>query len=636
MIIFFSILAYLLNTIYALTEFAFHPKRAQAVVRENVLDLLLKSPHSGVRKYAYWTLSRPAFHKSTVGAVLVVEPCASLVTLLRDPDILVVEGAIYALARFASDPNGAQAVVDANVLNFVHELLKSPHSGVRRDACSMLGSLALYKSTVGAVLAVEPCASLVTLLRDPDILVVEGAISVLSQFASDPKGAQAVVDANALDLIHELLESPNSEVRKHACWVLGNLGSHTPTLGTVLAIEPCVRLVSLLRETDSLVVEGTIYALSQFPRNLRGAKAVMDANILDIAHELFESSNSQVRANTCRMIGWLARHDSTAGSMLRIKPCARLVDLSKDSHVSVVEAAVFALCKITTNKPEGVDAVLGAGVLDLVQDLLASPNFKIRRDSGSVNFKGVSYCSQECQKAHWPKHKLSCSAVDDSGISKLVQNFYSNPVLSTHLQACFILDFDLLHHPLLDSPFMARVDIGIEPADMPESINIFMGERVSDKMRGMLQEILRTARRSAKREPVGLVEFGNGESLQTFTFPVYIQSAAMDLARASSPWDVKSSITGQVTEAQFNIENCMQFMNTHIRGDKKNQLLLRTDMRPSDIQIIRDTAANSNTHPTRILKAKMAREQIFTPFAVGHSLPSQTLNRGFAQMMPLV
>ncbi|KAJ7161895.1 hypothetical protein C8R43DRAFT_316048 [Mycena crocata] len=273
------------------------------------------------------------------------------------------------------------------------------------------------------------------------------------------------------------------------------------------------------------------------------------------------------------------------------------------------------------------------------------PELQLRRCG---KCKGVSYCSQECQKAHWPKHKLSCSAVDGSGISKLVQNFYSNPVLNTHLQACFILHFDLLNRPQLDTPFMARVDIGIEPADMPDFFNIFMDEPVSDKMRGMLQvnaftpmprekmadltpmrkEIWRTARQSAnKRDPVGLVEFGNGESLQTFTFPVYIQSAAMDLARASSPWDMKSSITGQVTEAPFTIENCMQFMNTHIRADKKNQLLLRTDMRPSDIQIIRDTAAGSNTHPARILKAKMAREQIFTPFAVG---------QGFAGMMPLV
>jgi hypothetical protein len=52
-------------------------------------------------------------------------------------------------------------------------------------------------------------------------------------------------------------------------------------------------------------------------------------------------------------------------------------------------------------------------------------------------------------------------------------------------------------------------------------------------------------------------------------------------------------------------------MNTHIRADKKNQLLLRTEMRPSDIQVIRDVAANSDSIPATILNDKLAREKVY-------------------------
>jgi hypothetical protein len=52
-------------------------------------------------------------------------------------------------------------------------------------------------------------------------------------------------------------------------------------------------------------------------------------------------------------------------------------------------------------------------------------------------------------------------------------------------------------------------------------------------------------------------------------------------------------------------------MNTHIRADKNNQLLLRTKMRPSDIQVIRDVAANSDSVPAMILNDKLARETIY-------------------------
>jgi hypothetical protein len=52
-------------------------------------------------------------------------------------------------------------------------------------------------------------------------------------------------------------------------------------------------------------------------------------------------------------------------------------------------------------------------------------------------------------------------------------------------------------------------------------------------------------------------------------------------------------------------------MNAHIRADKKNQLLLRTEMRPSDIQVIRDVAANSDSVPAMILNDKLAREKFY-------------------------
>ncbi|KAJ7238278.1 hypothetical protein B0H12DRAFT_1237955 [Mycena haematopus] len=140
----------------------------------------------------------------------------------------------------------------------------------------------------------------------------------------------------------------------------------------------------------------------------------------------------------------------------------------------------------------------------------------------------------------------------------------------------------------------------------------------------MRMDIWRQARAGANRtgfsnDSVGLMEFGNGESQQTITCPVHIQKAAMDLVRESPPWVMKSAITGKTTEAPFNIETCMEFINTHIRSDKKDQLLLRTDMRASDMENIRDACAERDTYPARILRAKMGREAIFKPLAVGEA-----------------
>jgi hypothetical protein len=111
--------------------------------------------------------------------------------------------------------------------------------------------------------------------------------------------------------------------------------------------------------------------------------------------------------------------------------------------------------------------------------------------------------------------------------------------VNTHIQACFILHFGLLRSPQLDKPFMACIDLGVEPAHMPDFFSIVMNDSMDTaNMKGMLQvnapppnasrdggpyapeygySIWRQARENADRmgfeaNSVGLVEFGNGVS----------------------------------------------------------------------------------------------------------------------------
>ncbi|KAJ6565567.1 hypothetical protein DFH09DRAFT_1314859 [Mycena vulgaris] len=78
-------------------------------------------------------------------------------------------------------------------------------------------------------------------------------------------------------------------------------------------------------EVSMWVVEAAGEALSRIVRSPDGAKAAVDGNVLNCVAELLDSPHSLVLRWTCRMLGDLASHRSTATAVLGV--CAQIVSL---------------------------------------------------------------------------------------------------------------------------------------------------------------------------------------------------------------------------------------------------------------------------------------------------------------------
>ncbi|KAG1767628.1 hypothetical protein EDD22DRAFT_874672 [Suillus occidentalis] len=262
--------------------------------------------------------------------------------------------------------------------------------------------------------------------------------------------------------------------------------------------------------------------------------------------------------------------------------------------------------------------------------------------------KSVWYCSKECQKKHWSTHKPTCHEVErSSGALKFIQMFGANPLLMTYLKIGIIFDCGLFDNPRIgfDVPFMARVDVAVEPSDILDFVGLYLNdEAVGEKLQGMLQvnaitpwrpsmqgpltpkrlQIWREARAKYNAEgftkdPVGLVEFIGcscaEDSGNSVTAELHIPAVVLDIARKREPFIGVSAVTGAQINKPMSAVACLEYINLHIRADKQNQLYLRAEMTGQDKEAIRAAGRNEETLPARILKEKMEREHLYANVA---------------------
>ncbi|KAJ7478319.1 hypothetical protein FB451DRAFT_1396100 [Mycena latifolia] len=131
---------------------------------------------------------------------------------------------LWELGARSYSTNDAQAVVNSLVLRLSDEFLSSPDAKVREAMCLILAVLADGETTLAAVLGVSPCMRLVALLRDENLWVTKSAVTALARLARSLEAAQAVMDANVLDYVPDLLRSPDTRVR--GCMLLAHLSWH--------------------------------------------------------------------------------------------------------------------------------------------------------------------------------------------------------------------------------------------------------------------------------------------------------------------------------------------------------------------------------------------------------------------------
>jgi hypothetical protein len=161
----------------------------------------------------------------------------------------------------------------------------------------------------------------------------------------------------------------------------------------------------------------------------------------------------------------------------------------------------------------------------------------------------------------------------------------SNPILLVHLHSCFILAFDLLHRARCDELLLARLDVAVEPSDIVDFADIFLGEASSEKkVQGMLQVNAFTLPTDPRRfsperravwrsnraiadsagfnaDPVAIMDVVYADGQNSLTIPLRIRSAVRKVVTMgiSEGFAIASGITGETTRVPYTVESYLQY-----------------------------------------------------------------------------
>ncbi|KAJ7435061.1 armadillo-type protein [Mycena latifolia] len=336
---------------------------AQTAVEAAVLDCvpaLLQLPNPEVARWT-WELLEELGHRAVTERLALRQ----VVSLLRSGDPQIFQNAARILSHKIKSSEGAQTVVELNLLECLPELVESPNAAIRDWTWDILQHLTHHETTAPAALG-----QLVSFLRhDNTDGVVSGAVKILSHIATSPEGAQAAVNAGVLTSVIQLLESSATGLKVWTCELLAKLGLHTSTRDAVWQAKPCQALVSLLRDEKHIVVDRAAKVLAILTRSDEGAHAAADAKVLDCMDELLASSDPQICRRACQIIEALANHGTTAPAVLNVNPCIRLTALLRHPDLTVRKSAMAALAQIY-EVPGGLAAIAASGFLAVVGHLM--------------------------------------------------------------------------------------------------------------------------------------------------------------------------------------------------------------------------------------------------------------------------
>ncbi|KAJ7488263.1 armadillo-type protein [Mycena latifolia] len=372
--------------------------QARNMAQENDLVVVIYLLHSQERSIVdsvCTLLGNLAIWKSVNAAIVLFDPCKTLVSLARLSVHGLPKQAIYALSCISNWEEGARAIADAKAEDLAANLLQSEDTEILEWTCHMLGQVAqfgrrisrgrIYTDTVplrnkGVMIALESAVytRLNSLIEHPERSVRKQALYALNclRVACEPKGSIAS-SASTEILVNDIFNESNEE---STCY---------SKLTSVLKHADSSFLLSVLNSANPVLVRVAITEIEHVSESETGATALGNSNLLRNVVELLGLENPSILESSCRIRANIAQSGDLREAVVDLSPFDKLVFLLRHTNISVQHLAIYSLHQIYYYESEfSATSVLAKLLNSPDLDVVQSCCYMLGNLAQSINLHG--------------------------------------------------------------------------------------------------------------------------------------------------------------------------------------------------------------------------------------------------------
>jgi importin subunit alpha-1 len=321
-----------------------------------------------------------------------------LIRALRSPLLHHQHGGAFGMRKVLSREESPPIddAISAGAVPLLAKLLENDDTPVTQfEAAWSLGNIASGTTDHTACIVNTPglISSFVRLLGSSDHNVCEQAVWALGSIAGDtPLHRDLLLERGVLtELTHISGRLGDSgmpmTLRRHMTWAISNIcrGEPAPPLSAVASVLPY--LAAMIQYPDIEVVIDAMWCLSYISDGTRDRiSAVLSHGALPaIIHHLSSGVGKRIEAPALRCLGNIVKGDDhqTAlavehGAITVL--CGMLRALAYSTRVETKKEILWTLSNIAAGNEQQINALLQAGVFDLIADYVAIDDPGIRKD----------------------------------------------------------------------------------------------------------------------------------------------------------------------------------------------------------------------------------------------------------------